>query len=81
VLADVPSTVVTGDITLVDALVSTGLVASKSEARRQLTQRGVYVNNKPQSEDATLSRADALHGRFVLLRRGKRDQALLDFAQ
>jgi tyrosyl-tRNA synthetase len=81
VLADVPSTVVTGDITLVDALVSTGLVASKSEARRQLSQRGVYVNNKAQSEDATLSRSDALHGRFVLLRRGKRDQALLDFAQ
>lgn len=80
VLAEAPSAEVAVGATLVDALVATGLVTSKGEARRALQQRGVYVNNVQQSEDRALGADDALHGRFVVLRRGKREQALVVLA-
>jgi tyrosyl-tRNA synthetase len=62
---------------LVDALVATGLADSKSAARRALDQKGVYVNNRQQADDRPLASEDTLHGRFVVLRRGKREQALV----
>lgn len=61
---------------IVDLLVATGLSESKSAARRTLKEGGVSVNNhKVSGEDATLEPADLLHGRFVLLRRGKKNLA------
>ncbi|WP_375003423.1 tyrosine--tRNA ligase [Aeromicrobium sp. CTD01-1L150] len=59
--------------TLTDALVATGLVTSRSEARRAVNDGGAYVNNV-RADDADLSLADApaLHGSWFLLRRGKR---------
>jgi tyrosyl-tRNA synthetase len=62
---------------LVDAAVETGIVASKSEARRMLDQSGLYVNDQPQSETRALGPADLLHGRFVMLRRGKKSRHLV----
>jgi tyrosyl-tRNA synthetase len=81
VLAEVPSSEAPVGTTLVDVLVSTGLVTSKSDARRALQQRGVYVNNRQQDEDRPLTGDDALHGRFVVLRRGKREQALVELVR
>ena len=78
VLADAPSAPMPPNATLVDALVATGLSGSKGEARRALQQRGVYVNGTQQDDDRALTDADALHGRFVVLRRGKREQALVE---
>jgi tyrosyl-tRNA synthetase len=50
-----------------------GLVASLNEARRAITEGGAYVNNERVSDvDAVVSRAALLHGRFLVLRRGKR---------
>ena len=64
---------------LVEALVASELVKSKSEARKALEQGGVYVNNRRVGAEDRL-RADALlHGRFALLRRGKKAQHLLRF--
>ncbi|WP_433323873.1 tyrosine--tRNA ligase [Spirillospora sp. CA-294931] len=57
-----------------DLLASSGLCKSKSEARRAIAQGGAYVNNaKVESEDAVPSPDDLLHGRFLVLRRGKRN--------
>jgi tyrosyl-tRNA synthetase len=59
---------------LVDALQRTGLVKSRSEARRTIEQGGAYVNNVRQTdEDRMLGSADLLHDRYVVLRRGRRD--------
>jgi tyrosyl-tRNA synthetase len=59
--------------TVVDLLVSTGLATSKSAARRAIAEGGAYLNNrKVESEDASPGEADLLHGRFAVLRRGKR---------
>jgi tyrosyl-tRNA synthetase len=69
-----PRTEVLGGLSLIDALERTGLVKSRSEARRTIGQGGAYVNNVRQSdEDRTLGRSDLLHDRYVVLRRGRRD--------
>jgi tyrosyl-tRNA synthetase len=63
---------------LVDVLPETGLVKSKSEARRALEQGGVYVNGATVGPDDAVVEAQLVHGRWVLLRRGKRTYHLLD---
>jgi tyrosyl-tRNA synthetase len=58
---------------LLDALVDTGLVASKSEARRTVEQNGAFVNDAVREGlEASLSSDDLLFGRFIVLRKGKR---------
>ncbi|MCW3845287.1 tyrosine--tRNA ligase [Micromonospora yasonensis] len=57
-------------------LKESGLVPSLKEARRVIAEGGAYVNNNRISEvDATVSPADLLHGRYLVLRRGKRSFA------
>ncbi len=72
-VAELPrATAQVGDL-VVDLLVASGLVASKGAARRAVAEGGAYVNNvKVTGEDATLAADDLLHGRFALLRRGKK---------
>jgi tyrosyl-tRNA synthetase len=74
-LASVPSAEVTTPLPpVVDLLVETGLAASKSEARRTITQGGAYVNNTKVTDEAAVpEETDLLHGRFLVLRRGKRN--------
>jgi len=61
---------------IVDLLVSTGLSASKGEARRTIAEGGVAVNNvRVDSEAWAPSPSDFLHGRWLVLRRGKRNIA------
>jgi tyrosyl-tRNA synthetase len=56
-----------------DLMAETGIVASKSAARRAIAEGGAYLNNaKVTQEDAVPSADDLLHGRFLVLRRGKR---------
>ena len=58
---------------LVDVLVETGLVDSKSAARRAIAEGGAYLNNvKITDPDRVLQAADLLHGSWVVVRRGKR---------
>ena len=46
---------------------------SKSEARRAIEEGGAYLNNvKVTDDDAMPDAGDLLHGRFLVLRRGKR---------
>lgn len=60
----------------VDLFAAAGVVESKSAARRALAEGGAYVNNvrldPSTSPDAAPSRDDLLHGRWLVLRRGKR---------
>ncbi|MDT5338534.1 MAG: tyrosyl-tRNA synthetase [Mycobacterium sp.] len=59
-----------------DLLVATGLSKSKGEARRTLSEGGVYVNNvRVDSDDWTPDAGDFLHGKWLVLRRGKRNIA------
>lgn len=65
--------------TWVDLLAATGVVDSKSAARRIVKEGGAYLNNqKVESENFAPSKADLLHGRYLLLRKGKRDLAAVE---
>ena len=65
--------------TWVDLLAATGVVDSKSAARRIVKEGGAYLNNqKVESEDFAPSMADLLHGKYLLLRKGKRDLAAVE---
>ena len=58
---------------------STQLCASKSAARRAISEGGAYVNNERAGDvEAVLDATEALHGRWFLLRRGKRSIAVVD---
>ncbi|WP_092375626.1 tyrosine--tRNA ligase [Micromonospora phaseoli] len=53
-----------------------GLVPSMKEARRVIAEGGAYVNNQRVTEaDAVVNPEDLLHGRYLVLRRGKRSFA------
>ena len=65
--------------TWVDLLAATGVVDSKSAARRIVKEGGAYLNNKKvESEDFTPAKSDLLHGKYLLLRKGKRDLAAVE---
>ncbi len=66
-------------LSVVDALVNSGLVKSKGDARRQLQQGAVTVNGRKLSADELhVPRSESLHGSFFLLRKGGRDVALVE---
>jgi tyrosyl-tRNA synthetase len=61
---------------IVDLLVATGLSASKGAARRTVAEGGVSVNNVRVDDEEWVARpADFLHGRWLVVRRGKRNIA------
>jgi tyrosyl-tRNA synthetase len=61
---------------IVDLLVASGLSQSKGAARRTIAEGGVSVNNtKIDDEDWVPRPGDFLHGRWLVLRRGKRNIA------
>lgn len=62
--------------TIVDLLIAAGLVDSKGAARRTVKEGGAYVNNvKISDEEWKPSADDALHGRWLVVRKGKRNVA------
>ncbi len=61
---------------IVELLVASGLADSRKAARRTIGEGGVSVNNERiAADDWTPQPADFLHGRWLVLRRGKRNVA------
>jgi tyrosyl-tRNA synthetase len=61
---------------ITDLLVASGLSASKGAARRTIAEGGVSVNNeRVDSDEWAPQPTDFLHGRWLVLRRGKRNIA------
>jgi len=81
-LAELPrTTVAKGDAipTWVDLLAATGVVDSKSAARRIVKEGGAYLNNeKISGEDFAPAKSDFLCGKYAVLRKGKRDLAAVE---
>ncbi len=68
-----------GALSVVNALALSGLVAGTSAARRAINEGGAYINNERLTDvDGRLTGDDLLHGRWLVLRRGKRTMAGLD---
>ncbi|MEV7226210.1 tyrosine--tRNA ligase [Polymorphospora sp. NPDC051019] len=68
--------------TVATLLKDSGLVGSFNEARRAITEGGAYLNNERVTDvEATVAPAALLHGRFLVLRRGKRTFAGVELAR
>ncbi|MEY9847296.1 tyrosyl-tRNA synthetase [Streptacidiphilus sp. BW17] len=81
-VAELPSAQVSELGELVDLFVATGLSASRSAARRTVNEGGAYLNNnKIDDEAAPATPADLLHGRWLVLRRGKRNLAAVELVR
>jgi tyrosyl-tRNA synthetase len=62
---------------LLDAMVTLGLAASKGAARRLIEQGGVTLNGQRADADTDLASAKSLAGGYHLLRKGARDYGLI----
>ena len=63
---------------LVELLVSGGLCPSKGQARKDIEGGGVYVNNVQEVNfQRTIAASDLLFGKHLLVRKGKRNYAVL----
>ena len=80
--SELPSaTVDAGALGIIELLVASGLSESKSAARRTVGEGGAYVNNAKVSDpDAVIAASELLHGRYLLLRRGKKNLATVEVA-
>lgn len=79
-LADLPRATVEAPLpAAVDLLVATGLAPSRAQARRTVADGGAYVNNvRVIDGEAAVDASQLLHGRWLVLRRGKRALAAVD---
>ena len=64
----------------VGVLVQTNLASSNTEARRLLSQKSVRANGEQVDEQTNLAKIALLHGRWLLLRKGKTSYHLVDIA-
>ena len=87
IFADVPSKQLSAarlegeGLNIADALVEAGLVKSKSDARRVVSQGGAYVNNRRvESLKSQLTAEDLASRSMMVLRSGKKRYALLHFS-
>jgi tyrosyl-tRNA synthetase len=87
VIAEVPNVTLSRELlgqpgaSLPDLLQAAGLSPSKSQGRKDVELGGVYVNNvRATDAKAILGPEQLLFGKFVLLRKGKRNYALARFA-
>ncbi|MCM0605951.1 MAG: tyrosine--tRNA ligase [Xanthomonadaceae bacterium] len=78
VFREAPTTELTGsslaNLALIDALVETKLATSRGNAKKDLEGGGISVNGEKISDLAyQLGPANALHGKFIVLRKGKKN--------
>ena len=83
IFADVPSGEVEKDrlggegIAVLELLAGSGLASSKGEARRAIQGGGIYVNGRRVDDvDARVTLDDPVEGRFLVLRKGKKNYQL-----
>lgn len=78
-LSEVPHARVAELVPVVDLLTEVGLAPSKSAARRTVKEGGAYVNNvKVVDSEAVPDAGELLHGRWLVLRRGKKNLAAVE---
>ena len=79
-LKDVPNFKLSEEMKLVDILVNFNICSSKREAREFLKQGSITVNDKKiTDENTTITKSDALDGKLLVIRRGKKKYFLGEF--
>jgi tyrosyl-tRNA synthetase len=80
-LQELPHAKVSELAPVADLLALVELAPSKSAARRTIKEGGAYLNNaKVAGEDAVPAGEDLIHGRWLVLRRGKRNLGAIELA-
>ncbi|MFV2029191.1 tyrosine--tRNA ligase [Neisseria sp. S1] len=80
-LDGLPAYEVSGELSIVQALVQSGLAKSNNEARGFVAQGAAVVNGAKVTEDSyILAGSDKRFGKYTIVRRGKRNHALLVWA-
>ena len=76
---DVPThSMETESLPLVDLLVEAKVCSSKREARQDVQNGAIYINGDRCTElDRTLGTGDGLHGKYLIIRRGKKKYTLV----
>ena len=83
VAAEVPSVALPASLEGVrvhELLTAAGVAKSNSEVARLLAQKAVRAGNRVLDEDGLVHTSDLLSGRFLLLRKGKRDFVVGNFS-
>jgi tyrosyl-tRNA synthetase len=88
IFADVPSSELPrsqlegAGLGLADLLATTSLAKSKGEARRSIAEGGIYLNNRRAADEKqAASLADVIDGRFIVLRKGRKNYHLVKIIQ
>jgi tyrosyl-tRNA synthetase len=88
VFGDVPSSeigrqeLVADGKLIVDLLEESGIATSKGDARRSIEGGGIYLNNRRvESIDSRVTARDAIDGRFLVLRKGKKSYQLVEVSE
>lgn len=83
IFEDVPASALPRDefsgdgLAIVDLLARAGVATSRGEARRLVEGGGIYVNNEQAPAARRISVQDAIEGRFIVLRKGRRSYHLV----
>jgi tyrosyl-tRNA synthetase len=79
-LAELPRAEVRGPMpAIADLLVAAGLADSRTAARRTVADGGAYLNNRRVADPEMVpGDEDLMHGRWIVLRRGKRNLAAVE---
>ena len=68
------------EVSVVDLLERSGVVPSRGAARRAIAEGGAYLNNQRVADpEAVVGPHDLLHGRYAILRRGKKTVGAVAF--
>jgi len=78
-LGDVPTYSMTGpELGLVDLLVNASVYSGKRQAREGIGNGAIYINGERRTDtDRIMRKADGLHGKYIVIRRGKRNYFLV----
>ncbi len=76
---DVPThTMESAESPLIDLLVDASVASSKRQARQDITSGAIYLNGERCTDlEHTVRKADGLHGRYIVIRRGKSKYTLV----
>lgn len=70
---------VTGEADIITILVEGGIFTSKGEARKMILNGGLSVNRKKISDvNAIITRSEFLHGKYLLVQKGKKNFYLME---
>ena len=74
----VPAELKAGEMSLIDFLAGAEILASKSEAKRAIQGNAISVNKEKISDvEATVSVADLLHDKFMMVDNGKKKRYMV----